>query len=848
MKNSPFYLSLHGTPAFDIILPANPLAPLEFAADELRRALYAMTGATARLRHAPGRGNVSIYLNDWQAAADDGIAVETLALGGEAYHLETVQDHLHILAGGAEHSVGAEHSGGLRGVLYGVYDLLDGLGCRWYTPEISHIPRRPSLRLPVLQKTVRPAFESRDTFNWECHDALWWVRNRMNGWYTPVPEYMGGHVDYCGFVHTFESLLPPEQYFDQHPEYYSLVGGQRRREQAQLCLTHPDVLYLVTQAVLQRMGEHPQATIFSVSQNDCQGYCECPACQAVAEAEGGQSGPLLRFVNAVAAVTSRQHPDKLIDTLAYQYSLDAPRFVQPHPNVRVRLCSITCCQGHEYGTCDHPESQRFLRALDGWAQRTNQLYIWHYATNFTHYPLPMPDLDELHDNINLYQKYGVHGVFIQGMGEAGGGAELMALRGYLVSKLLWNPRQPVWSLIDEFLPAYYGKAAAGVRRYLDIFHQCLRQDHDLHVSLYDLPTSRLYDDDLRLPADQALAEAESQVGGLQRQRVRLLRAGLDYVRLFRSAGTFQRAGDRYQGQAAPEAAQEFDRLAHLWQRAGQQRIREAEPLPVTLQRLRSRLAAHPVTWLQDETQCIAVVPALGGRLLEWQVGGAEHSGGAEHPGDRRSTQRRQWLAPAQPDSTWSTHPFSGGATEFAILGMYATRGWCEPYRLTWEEGGLCLATELIVDGTADLQFVRYLRLEEGRLHISSLVKNLSRSPISVGWGATWCLALNEPSASNTPAAPNIPATLKVPGSGLSLSCDQLPGGSVTLAPVQLPGTRWQVELAGQVFNQEILVDEPLRLAITYSGQQGMLTLELRSGLRTVQPGGHLQAQQLLWIE
>ena len=61
----------------------------------------------------------------------------------------------------------------------------------------------------------------------------------------------------------------------------------------------------------------------------------------------------------------------------------------------------------------------------------------------------MPDFDELHGNINLYRKNGVRGLFIQGMGEPGGGAESMALRGYVVSKLLWQPDQPVWPLVDE---------------------------------------------------------------------------------------------------------------------------------------------------------------------------------------------------------------------------------------------------------------------------------------------------------------------------------------------------------------------------------------------------------------
>ena len=49
-------------------------------------------------------------------------------------------------------------------------------------------------------------------------------------------------------------------------------------------------------------------------------------------------------------------------------------------------------------------------------------------------------------------------LFMQGGGEAGGGAESMALRGYVLGRLFWNPDQPVWPLVDEFLGAYPGRS------------------------------------------------------------------------------------------------------------------------------------------------------------------------------------------------------------------------------------------------------------------------------------------------------------------------------------------------------------------------------------------------------
>ncbi len=819
LSASALVLARQGHPLFNIRLPHQASAPEEFAAEELRRALYAMLGAGPRLRTSAGP---NIYINDHEAAQAAGIDVAQLNLGAEMSHLETRNDNVYLLGGGP------------RGTLYAVYELLDDLGCRWFTPEISRIPRRRSLDLPALRKTLTPAFENRDIYNWECREPLWWARNRLNGMYTPLPEYMGGHVSYCGFVHTFYTLLPPEEFFADHPEYFSLTAGQRQRENAQLCLTNPDVLRLVTQRVLELMRTHPAATIFSVSQNDCAGYCECESCRALAEAEGAQSGPLLHFVNAVAAETSKVYPHKLIDTLAYLYTLDAPRHVTPHPNVRVRLCSIKCCQGHPYGSCDHPNSQRFLHALQAWGRRTSQLYIWHYATDFGHYPLPMPDLDELHGNLTLYRANGVYGVFVQGMGENGGGSELAALRGYVLSKLLWQPQQALWPLVDEFLPAYYGAGAPLVRRYLDIFHHKVRQDTSLHPSLYDLPGSRQYDDDLRRPADEALAEAERLTRGAERQRVRLLRGGLRYARLYRAGGTFRRQGDLYQGEAAPQDLQEFDDLARLWRQAGVQTITESQTFDFSVQRLRSRLLPHRLEWLSDGEQRIAVAPSLGGRVLEWHAHG------------------RQWLDGREPDPSlhpeaggyveWM-HPNSGGSADVAMLWMYSSRGWGEVYQV--ERQGEALILTLAIDpgetGQQSLHLKRTIWLSAGKLHLQSELLNAGRAPFNLGWAST--LHLARPSAGavtfKTPAiAAPIPWQPVGAGEGISLLAAQFYTGRG--APAQ-----WQVEMDGFTLHHTHDGSPLERLTLEKLDSRAALSIDLRTAIGPLQPGESLSAHQVL---
>ena len=178
------------------------------------------------------------------------------------------------------------------------------------------------------------------------------------------------------FVHTFTKLLPPDIYFDEHPEYYAEIGGRRQREKTQLCLSNPDVLELVKARVLEELRAQPESRLFSVSQDDNYNGCTCEKCRAFDEAEGSMAGSMIRFVNRVAEAVEPEFPNVVIDTLAYQYTRKPPKHIRPRHNVSVRLCSIECCFVHPLRTCrtDDPDapnielSQPFAEDLIGWGK------------------------------------------------------------------------------------------------------------------------------------------------------------------------------------------------------------------------------------------------------------------------------------------------------------------------------------------------------------------------------------------------------------------------------------------------------------------------------------------------
>jgi hypothetical protein len=457
--------------------------------------------------------------------------------------------------------------------------------------------------------------------------------------------------------------------------------------------------------------------------------------------------------------------------------------------------------------------------LERWAKLTERMYIWHYCTDFAHYPLPVPDFDEIHANIGLYRKSGVYGVFMQGMGEEGGGGESMALRGYVISRLLWNPEQPVWPIVDEFLSGFYGAGAPSVRAYLDTFHERVRRDRTLHPSLFDPPTTRLFDEETVAPADAALAAGEARVGGAQRLRVRLLRHGVGYSRLYRICGTFRREGDVYRGDATEANRRDFEAMVRDWKRAGMLRIREGVPFELTAQLLRNRLSAHAVEWLREGEEAVAVVPDIGGRLIEWNAHG------------------RQWLAPADPDNTWQLYPMSEGYSEFASLGMYSQSGWGEAYRCQRAGDTIRLGIRL----AQGLRVSRVLSLREGTLRIVSRILNVAPQPIVCGWGAG--LHLRVPSdvrmswTASAGARELAWAELQDGfGAARVIEGDQVPAGEWTAC---LPGFRLVHRFAG----------EPVARAIVGKVEaKGILGLDLRTDSRTLAPGEAIVVRQELRIE
>ncbi|MFM1915495.1 MAG: hypothetical protein RLZZ531_1164 [Bacteroidota bacterium] len=332
------------------------------------------------------------------------------------------------------------------------YTLEHTFGIRFISAEETLIPKLTRLKpLPYTIYEQVPAFEYREVFYGEARRTGY-----AESFYLTHEQGYGTFETHPGWglwVHTLHRLLPPETYFEKHPEYYALRNGIRMKDQ--LCLSNPEVLSHVTNALQLEVNKRPKEKYWSVSQMDNYNYCECEKCAHIDEEEGSHAGSIIRFVNEVAKL----FPDKVISTLAYQYSRSAPKITKPLSNVNIMLCTI------EENRAKSLSGSGFEKDLSDWSKISQNILIWDYVINFSHMVMPFPNWPTLQENIQLFKKYGVNMLFEQGYNQSS--SEMQELRCFLLSKWMWDPTLDADSLTNLFLTNYYGNAGPIVKEILE---------------------------------------------------------------------------------------------------------------------------------------------------------------------------------------------------------------------------------------------------------------------------------------------------------------------------------------------------------------------------------------------
>lgn len=490
-----------------IVVAADALPQVKYAALELQLHVLKMSGAELPIVHETGDDlPVRVYIGESQYTRELGLDASDLKR--EAFRIISADDHLVILGGdflnphipqGFTHIRAREgplkdwqqHTGrkwdfpfnaiydpryfnkdlgfslfDATGTLFGVYELLERLGVRWYMPygeDGTIIPALKTIEIPKEGSRRSPQFERRFMrFSFPSSDKegfVWSKRQRL------------GMAELAWMSHGTPEVTRFSE--EEHPEFFAVIGGQQalRRRGALPRLAEPLQKEMVdySRAFLDR---YPQMRFVSVGPADAlTSMDDRDVAAGWLEEHRGENGRMSEyvwhFVDGIARELLASHPDRIVMGLAYSYYRNPPQRIETMPpNV-----GITFCQSRAYITSDE-QHQKLDQERNQWLSKlpSGEFYIWEYYLN----------------HIAVKQTQGVPVIFGQRMqkdmqllkGKSKGEyvecsyapgqmayPALNHLMYYLQARLYWDVDLDRDALIEEYCRLYFGPAASEMKAF-----------------------------------------------------------------------------------------------------------------------------------------------------------------------------------------------------------------------------------------------------------------------------------------------------------------------------------------------------------------------------------------------
>jgi hypothetical protein len=470
-------------------------APEKNAATLLAKYLGKVTGTefTVVDEDAVKAGTRAIYVGQTKFAAGQGI--DFSKLDREEWVIRSVGADALVISGGRP-----------RGVLYGVLEFLEWqVGVHWFDPMTECVPSRPTLAVPPLNIRAKPAFAARfiNPYLGYSKDnpkaglapqsrAFWFAINKncgLNG-----SEYITGETrkQFGGgepfgspsSVHNHFVYMPPDKYFEAHPEYYSLIKGKRVRT-TQICFSHPEVRaifkkrlreFIEQDRVKFKAASEAPPRFYVIMQQDAHPkiFCECEGCMKIFEREGANSGLLVDFVNDLARDIRDDYPDVTLVVFPYTSTIEPPRSLCPEDNVAVYIGEYS---GDSWRPLTHPHNEENLELIRRWSAMSKITGTWDYSGTWQMgLRIPAPDIKPVAADIKTW--YDLNGKIYYLSMSTPERRSFYWLDVWVALKLLDNPNQdPEW-LIDTYLQGYYGPAAPHLRKFIDYASETIARSEE----------------------------------------------------------------------------------------------------------------------------------------------------------------------------------------------------------------------------------------------------------------------------------------------------------------------------------------------------------------------------------
>ncbi|MEO6149385.1 MAG: DUF4838 domain-containing protein [Mucilaginibacter sp.] len=374
------------------------------------------------------------------------------------------------------------------GIIYGAYNLLERLGCRWFYPKqdandpevvqrsntVTLPPSSWSMASPVKHRISNGSAWYLDVDPKPAALQLdWAMKNRYNmiGWQGSADRSLTeqynkfkrtGLLDELekrgmtlhGPAHSFELLLKTDDYFKDHPEWFGLRNGKRVPQNfagSQFCWSNAQARkqYIANAALFVK--DAPLLHIFASIPFDGGQACECDNCK-----KAGASIMLMALMGELTDNLKKIRPDLLVETIGGYTPVINPPANLDVINPAQRIIFAQWGRYHGYG---YDDPRYDSKALDVWrkAAKGGLTICNYYTDNFAEPWVMAPFAKAMISDRSYFIKHKVDALYV-----------LMwaprfwwnhSFNGYLAGQLYYNAGLDPYKLIDDYAVNYFGKQA-----------------------------------------------------------------------------------------------------------------------------------------------------------------------------------------------------------------------------------------------------------------------------------------------------------------------------------------------------------------------------------------------------
>ncbi|GEM_PF-2338877 len=464
------YIVKQGKTDYVIVTENNPDADITTAASELQTFFEEATGINLIFKQdkdTTGKEKNMISLGN-TSYARLALGETGSELGISDYRVTTKDGDIFVLGGGG------------AGVLYGVYRLLDYMfGYEFYKEGIYTIAHDIyNLNYFNVDTTFQATIPFRADYS------------GMNLYGSTISSSRLGLMTddeiSVGERHNTLTLLNPDVYAEEHPDWYSPSSDQlcytAHGNESELNAMVNAASDLLASELMQEGAESKTFARFQMMDN--KNWCSCSACEAAALEYGAVSGAMLKTCNLLGKTITEKlaaaGDDRTIKVVPLLYlasenvpvsynqatggyerseSLGELEYVNP-------LWACMTMKNHAKAWSDD-ENKAALDMLDKMNCAFDEFWIWDYGVNFNNYLIPFDTFNSMAEDFRTLSKYNISLYLYQLANSARNVTGFNSLKVYLLSELMADPYQDIDELTEKYFDNVYGNGGGAMKQLYD---------------------------------------------------------------------------------------------------------------------------------------------------------------------------------------------------------------------------------------------------------------------------------------------------------------------------------------------------------------------------------------------